>query len=457
VVQGLMRDIRRDRRAKALRSLLLLAVCGAFGIVLFLDRREPSAATTLPPVVPVDSAAAVAPQPESAPLSYTVRRGDTFAGILSQFGIFERSAIACYKGLRAAGLTALFPGDSLVIDTGKGGTLKSLSLRNRSQHWFRMRRDRDSVRIERRPVATTVMLSSVRGVLTRSLSEDLFELGEGDGLVAAITDMFAWDINFFTDPRAGDRFEALFEKKFAEGKFLGYGEVHAARYTTSSRTFSAYGLRDSTGAMRYYDGEGNSVQKQFLKAPLRYSRISSGYSMRRKHPILGIYRPHQGVDYAAARGTPVHAAADGVVVSAGWKGGFGKLVTLRHGSYITMYGHLHRIASGIAAGTRVVQGQMIGTVGSTGLSTGPHLDYRMQVNGRFVNPLSVDLPSGEPVAQSDRETFERSRDRCALILDQRFGGHTGSYTVAVETPDAVAAEQVTLGEDATGGHGSSGT
>lgn len=390
-------------------------------------------------------ASAVTPvAPVSNERSYVVRRGDTFGAILGQFGVIESVSAVAYRELRGAGLPALFPGDSMVVDLGDSGRVERLSILSRLQYWYRFHGDRDTLRALREPVPVTVVTCIARGTLLTSLSEDMWLAGEGDGLVGLFTDIFAWDINFFTDPRVGDEFEVLFEKRYAEGRSLGYGDILAARYLCPSGTFTAVGIRDSLGKMRYYDTDGNSVQKQFLKAPLRFSRVSSGFSFSRKHPVLGIYRPHLGVDYAAPRGTPVHASADGVVVSSGWDGSYGNQVTLRHGAaWITSYGHLASIAGGVRAGTRVAQGQMIGTVGSTGLSSGPHLDYRMKVNGRNVNPLTVELPSGDAVSDTDRERFERSRDVCMMTLGGRFVARTGSWVVEVRQDAAQSRAEVT--------------
>jgi murein DD-endopeptidase MepM/ murein hydrolase activator NlpD len=422
----------RKGRRGILRSLFVVAAGAALSWYL-LSALQSQAALTAP--APAPAAPAVTPAPPQAPplRSYVVKEGDTFAGIMAQFGVVERTAAVLYRGMRGKGLSALFPGDSLVLDMSDSGEIRQLSLRSRLQYWYQVGRgDSDSVLVERRAVSTATAVCIVKGTLITSLSEDLWTLGEGDGLVGLFTEIFAWDVNFFTDPRVGDEFEILFEKRYAEGRSLGYGDIVAARYYARDRTFSAFGLRDTLGRMRYFDGEGRSVQKQFLKAPLRYNRISSGFSFARKHPILGIYRPHLGVDYAAPLGTPVHAAADGVVASAGWDRSYGNQVTLRHGaSYVTCYGHLSSISSGVRAGSRVGQGQQIGTVGSTGLSSGPHLDYRMKVDGRNVNPLTVILPSGTAVDERDRARFERVRNENGLMLGGRFRGRSGSWVVEV--------------------------
>ncbi len=440
------RNAREDRRGHILRSSLFLVLVVA--AVWYLARRPIESAVPQTTVAcdaePEDTAVTSAAEVQKPAVSYTVKRGDTFAGILARFGIVERLAVTYYRNLVDVGLAALFPGDSLVLELSADSTLQSLSLLNRWQCWYRITCRNNRLVSGCYPLETAIHRCSVKGTLNTSLSHDMYALGEGDGLVGQLTEIFAWDINFFTDPRKGDRFEVIFEKHYAGGRFAGYGDVLAARYHGAEKTFTAFGLRDSSGKMRYYDAEGKSVQKQFLKAPLRYSRISSGYSFSRKHPILGIYRPHLGIDYAAPRGTPVYAAADGTVEYSGWMNGYGNFVRLVHGaSYTTCYGHLHRINSGIRKGTRVTQGQMLGTVGSTGLATGPHLDYRMKVGNRYVNPLTVILPSGEAVPDKRQSEFAYTRMLCSLMLDMRFGGAEGSWVVDIRMVQPTPSERIT--------------
>lgn len=353
--------------------------------------------------------------------SYIVKRGDTFAGILSKFNIPERLATSYYSLLKSEGFHTLFPGDSLVIIKDKNRRLMTCSLLSRLSHWYHIYNNDTTLQIEKKPLAVTCHRCVVKGTLQTSLSEDMFKLGVGDALVFKFADIFAWDINFFMDPRKGDQFEVLFEKKYREERFIGYGSILAAKYIGKEKTFYAIGLKNKEGKFHYYDLNGKSVQKQFLKAPLRFNRISSGFSYRRRHPILGIYRPHLGIDYAAPRGTPVYSAADGSVTFSGIKGNYGKHVRIAHGaSYETYYGHLSRICNGIRRGVRVKQGQFIGTVGSTGLATGPHLDYRMKIGSRFVNPLTITLPSKKSVSPEQADLFERVKQRHLYTLETRF-------------------------------------
>lgn len=364
-----------------------------------------------------------------------VKSGDTFAGILQAAELPYDIVINYFNLLTSAGFSTIYPGDSIVIKSTETGEVKSLSLLNRKENWFHIKHNGEETKAEKEPVKFTTYLCVAKGTLTSSLSEDMFKIGVGDALVFKLADIFAWDINFFMDPRKGDTFEVVFEKKYRNGQFHSYGRILSAKYNNSGITHYAFGLEDSTGQLNYYDKDGRSVQKQFLKAPLNFRRISSGFSYNRKHPVLGIRRPHLGIDYAAPTGTPVYAAADGKVSFSGWKGGYGNHIRITHGgAYTTFYGHLHRINKGIRSGAMVKQGQMIGTVGSTGISTGPHLDYRMKCGSRFVNPTAVSLPSKEAVNDEELPLFIAQRDYLMKLHNDRFYGD-GCYVLNISIPE----------------------
>ncbi len=379
-------------------------------------------------------------------LTRIVKPGDTFAGILEDCGVTGAQVISYYQSLASLGLSAIFPGDSIIVAKDMNANLAEFAILNRMNCWYRLRCDGvENFKAEKQPLATTVYRCVVKGELRDCLSADMYALGVGDALVSKMTDIFAWDINFFVDPRKGDQFEVLFERKYINGAFVGYGNILAARYVNKGKEFYAIGFPDSAGKLNYYDQQGNSVQKQFLKAPLRFSRISSGYTYRRKHPILGIVRPHLGIDYAAPRGTPVYASADGAVSFSGRKGGYGNLVKIRHGAaFETYYGHLHRIARGIVPGARVRQGDLIGTVGSTGLSTGPHLDYRMKKGRQFVNPLTINLPSKQGVDDADMALFGAIRHAHLTVLQTRARAE-GFQVFDIQQPAVPAVEVVNGG------------
>jgi murein DD-endopeptidase MepM/ murein hydrolase activator NlpD len=265
------------------------------------------------------------------------------------------------------------------------------------------------------------------------------ETGERVQLAMALAGIFAGQIDFESDLQQGDSFEVLFEKSTRDGQFAGYGEILSARFTADGREHQAFRWVDPvTGKAAYFDAAGRSLRRFFLRTPLLFApRVTSGFSRSRLHPVFRTYRAHLGVDYAAPTGSQVVAVANGVVVSAGWSGGGGKMIRLRHANgYESYYLHLSAFARGVRAGAHVGQGQPIGRVGATGTATGPHLDYRVRKNGVFVNPLAEQrrLPPGEPIRAAALASFRASRD--AMVRQM-------SATLVAETPrrkpDAVSA------------------
>lgn len=241
------------------------------------------------------------------------------------------------------------------------------------------------------------------------------ETGESIQLAMSLAELFAGQIDFESDLQPGDNFELLFEKSTHDGQFAGYGPILAARFVADGQTHDAFRWTDpATGKSSFYDDDGRSLKRFFLRSPLRFEpRITSGFSRNRLHPVFRTYRAHLGIDYAAPTGAPVVAVSSGVVVSAGWSGGGGNMVRIRHASaFESYYLHLSAIGKGIRAGARVEQGQLIGRVGSTGTATGPHLDYRLKKNGEFVNPLIEHrkLPPGEPIPIAALRSFRTARD-----------------------------------------------
>ncbi len=267
-------------------------------------------------------------------------------------------------------------------------------------------RDNGRYQVKRAAIPYEVRLERVRGVITSSLFEAIARLGEEDRLALLLADIFAYDIDFILDIRAGDSFQALVEKRYRDGQPAGYARVLAAEFTNQGETYQAIRYRDGSRAEGWYAPDGQSRRQQFLRAPLEFSRISSGFTMRRLHPVLNTWRAHPAIDYAAPAGTPVRSVGDGTVIAAGFQGGGGNTVKIRHANgYVTMYLHLSRFGKGIRPGVRVAQGQVIGQVGSTGLSTGPHLDFRMTRNGAPINPAKVRSIAAEPVSRANLADF----------------------------------------------------
>jgi len=254
-----------------------------------------------------------------------------------------------------------------------------------------------------------------------SLFEAVADSGETPALAVALSDIFAWDVDFIRDIRQGDSFRLIVEKRFRKGEFQGYGSILAAQFENQGRVYQAFRFEKGNGREEYYTAKGQAVRKTFLKAPLNFTRISSGYTWRRKHPILKKVRPHLGIDYAAPRGTPIKTVADGTVLRASRDRAAGNYIKVRHtNGYVTVYNHMCRFARGVRQGARVTQGDTIGYVGSTGLSTGPHLDFRVKKNGSYINPLKIDSRPVEPVPQSEMARFEHViQPRLAVLEGKR--------------------------------------
>lgn len=289
----------------------------------------------------------------------------------------------------------------------------------------------------REAVVTTAV---ARGTIKDSLYRSAVEAGIDFELAMGLADIFGWDIDFFVDLRADDRYAFLYEKKYEEGDFIGNGRILLARFENAGTLHQAYYFKVPGEEPGYYDAEGRALRKQFLKSPLRYTRISSGFSRRRLHPILKIYRPHLGIDYAAPVGTPVVAIGEGRVTRKGWVNGYGRLIEIRHNHrYLSSYGHLSRYAANLRQGSNVKQGQVIGYVGASGLATGPHLDFRFKMDGRYVNPLDIRFPAARSVP---REYLPAFRERMAM-LEEKFMQTLARMKdmEAVDTASVVLADQ----------------
>lgn len=252
------------------------------------------------------------------------------------------------------------------------------------------------------------------GLVTSSLWDSAIKAQMDPNLVAELADIFGWEVDFSREVRVNDRWRLAVERKLVKGQPIGWGAILAAEYENAGVSHQAAIFRVNGQEMGYFTPKGESLRKMFLKSPIRYGRITSGFNLRRFHPILNVRRPHLGVDYGAPVGTPVRAVGDGTVTSAGWSGGGGNVLKIRHnGTYQTAYKHLQSFARGVRSGTRVSQGQVVAYVGNTGLSTGPHLHFEFYQNGSFVDPLSKKFPSADPVPANQLQQFQTE---AALLL-----------------------------------------
>jgi murein DD-endopeptidase MepM/ murein hydrolase activator NlpD len=266
--------------------------------------------------------------------------------------------------------------------------------------------------------------AGVSGRVEGSLFQAVTDAGERPELAMRLAEIFGWDLDFYTDPRPGDTFRVVVEKKiFANGEPAAYGRILAAEYNNAGHAYRAVLFRGPTGAAAYYTPDGKSMKKAFLHSPLKFAApITSHFSLSRYHPILKEYRPHLGIDYGAPSGTPVQTIGDGRVIFAGMKGGDGNLVKVQHSNgYTTYYMHLSRIL--VRNGERVEQGQRIGLVGMTGLATGPHLDFRIELRGQFLNFERLPLPPSDPVARSEWNEFAAARDHALAEMPPPPGEH----------------------------------
>ena len=277
--------------------------------------------------------------------------------------------------------------------------------------------DNDSVSVRKDCKQYILRRAKKSAVINSSLWGAIMEQNLPYALAADLEDIYQWTVDFFGIQK-GDSFTVIYDERFIDDTVsAGIGRIWGAKFTQSGKEFYAIPFRQG-GKIQYWEADGGSLRKQLLKAPLKYSRISSRFTYARKHPIYKVYRPHTGVDYAAPKGTPVHAVADGVVIFKGWGGGGGNTLKIKHaGNLQTGYLHLSRFAKGISKGSRVSQGQLIGYVGSTGASTGPHLDYRIWKNGTPIDPLKIPSEPAEPISKENRALFEFVRDRIIAELN----------------------------------------
>jgi murein DD-endopeptidase MepM/ murein hydrolase activator NlpD len=336
-----------------------------------------------------------------------LERGDTLVRALARGRVDAVTANEVARLLKRDGadLRRLRPGDTLAI-TWNGDRPVAIAWEASAWLAFTAEATEGGWEVQRVAVPPDVRVEPVRGDVLTSLFQAVEDVRESPQLVLRLVDIFSSDFDFTADTKPGDRFRLLVEKRYAGDRFVEYGRILVAQYLSPVRTLTGIGFDRPGRRSGFYDPAGRSLRKSFLKSPLEFTRITSGFTYARPHPILGGVRPHLAIDYAAPAGTPVRAVADATVLSAGWDGGNGVSVMLQHRSgYQTMYNHLSRLATGIRRGTRVGQRQVIGYVGMTGLATGPHLDFRVARNGVWVNPLSEKFLPGEPIATADHAEF----------------------------------------------------
>jgi murein DD-endopeptidase MepM/ murein hydrolase activator NlpD len=357
-----------------------------------------------------------------APSEWTrvvVARGQTLSDIFDQFHLSPQDWLSILKlGGDCAQLKRLRSGDVLRLRISDG-ELQELVYPLDELHTLNVRREERGFDATTLTAAVEHRTATADGTVQDSLFNDGRKAGLSDRLILEFADIFGYDIDFAQDLQVGDRFSVVYEQLYKDGKKLRDGDILAAEFVNQGRVYRAIRYVAPDGTSAYYTPTGQSLRKAFIRTPVDFTRISSGFSLHRWHPILNRMRAHMGTDYAAPIGTPVHAAGNGRIEFMGRRGGYGNMIILRHGpKYETVYGHLSRFRRGLHAGSKVEQGEVIAYVGMTGLATGPHLHYEFRVNGIPVNPVTVTLPRANPLPPQQLAAFRTAAAPLLAALDQ---------------------------------------
>lgn len=389
-----------------LSGLPLFGMVAAFGIapqtsVDDIPVREVVLSLALPEITPADDADMTFWRQER------IQRGDTMAALLARLEINDQNAVNFLRDARnIRAMRQLVPGKTVHAQATAAGELLTLRYSPGGSEQFLMEKTGGAFKISEQPAMLETRVQMKSGAINSSLFAATDGAGVPDAIAIQIADIFAFDIDFHRDLRKGDRFTVVYETLYGNGEPAKTGRVLAVEFVNQGKSYRAVYFQAADGNGGYYAPDGKNLRKAFLRSPLEFSRISSGFSRARFHPVLKTWRAHKGVDYAAPTGAGVRATANGTVAFAGWQGGYGNLVILQHqGQYTTAYGHLSAFAKGLRKGQRVSQGDIIGRVGATGLATGPHLHYEFRVNGDQRDPLRVAMPAATPITAKNLAAF----------------------------------------------------
>jgi len=387
---------------------------------LAADNRSGS---SLPPLARYSAGAALPTEATAllgrarVPAEFTLLRGETVAQVFERLGLANADAHRATTALAEhVNLRALRAGNRYSAFFNPDSSLASLAITLDGSGRLEMARAGSQWTTLWQPFQRTVEVRALSGAVDGSLETSIRRAGGPLALAYRMVDVLKWDLDFNRDLHRGDRFEALYEEVHLDGEPNAVGNLLAVAYQDGEgRRHEAYHFRDND---TYYDGDGQPLRKMFLRSPLRYSRITSSFSLHRFHPVLNVVRPHYGVDYGAPVGTPVQVTANGLVLFAGWDGGGGNVVKVRHGEqYVTNYLHLSRFAPGIRPGARVRQGEIIAYTGATGLATGPHLDYRVKRRDQWIDPLSLNGVRDDAIPQYQLASFRSWRDELRVSME----------------------------------------
>jgi murein DD-endopeptidase MepM/ murein hydrolase activator NlpD len=338
---------------------------------------------------------------------YQIQSGDNLSILFRRAGLNDKDIYELTsKAPEAKDLRRIRPGQGMAFLVEEGKLLGLKYVINQLDSVTFTRTEDKTFFTEKVSLKPDSRLTFHQAVITSSL----FMAGKRAGIPNALTmdmaNIFGWDIDFALDIQKGDSFKVMYEELYLNGKMIGTGKILAAEFTNSNKTYKAVRYTDKDGNTSYYTPEGKGMHKAFLRSPIEFARISSHFSLNRKHPVLHIIRAHKGTDYAASRGTPIRSTGNGKIIFAGRKGGYGNCIMIQHGQGIeTLYGHMNGFAKGMRVGTKVSQGDVIGYVGSTGLASGPHLHYEFHVNGQVRNPVTVPLPKATGIDKTEMALF----------------------------------------------------
>jgi len=381
--------------------LSIVTLCGLFYLVPSGPSLKAQASET------GQSLEASAPPP--APLVVTtpgaVSNGDTLTSLLGDWLTPQQLLEVEQISREVFPLAKIAAGRPYTITT-RDGQLREFAYDINNDEQYLLHVGADGLNAERRDIPYVIETDLIEGTITSSLFEAVDEIGEGAELAIELAGIFAWDIDFIRDIREGDGFRVLVEKRYRDGQPAGYGHILAAEFSNQGELFQGVRYQDGDQPASYYDAEGRNLRKAFLRAPLSFTRISSGFTLKRFHPITKTWKAHPAIDYAAPRGTPIMSVGDGTIIKIGQTKYNGRYIKIRHNSsYETLYLHMNAFAKGMKKGKRLSQGQVIGYVGSTGLATGPHLCFRMYKNGSPVNPYRVKVPAAKSVSKQNLDSY----------------------------------------------------
>ncbi len=423
------------RRFGVIASVVVAgAILSAAGSQVENPLPDPSIDALFSPTAEAPLAEGVATSTPFEFVAITIGRNDTLDQIFRgmQFNLSDLAELRTLPNVRKS-LDMIRPGDVIQL-THLDGEIKSLTRRINETATLSVTRAEEgfSANIVENPLETDERM--LRGTVDSSLYVAVNSAGGTDRLAVSLADVFKYDIDFVNSVRPGDSFVVAHEQQFQDGEFVRDGDILAAEFVNAGRTYRAVRYVSPQGRADYYTPDGRPVRKAFLRYPVDYARISSGFNLARRHPVLNRVRAHKGIDFAAPTGTPIKAAGAGRIVSRGSNGGYGNAVVLAHkGGVTTLYGHMSRFARGLSVGDSVAQGQVIGYVGMTGLATGPHVHYEYRVNGVHKNPARVTVAKADPIPASLMADFTAQTTPLLARLDAPAGS---AVMVAGTTPSS---------------------